>query len=409
MAITFISHGRSKTEAEQASADLVRARLVERLKGFEWDVRVDDLLPPGVAWRPTLFVWMAECDVAVFLVTRGGMDKDWLRREVDILLWRRDLGAPLTVLPVLLGGLEPRDLRGTSISQLSTPQLITQRPGESEEDVVDRIVEALGDMRVRVDNSAMKSMTAKIEHCLDVVQQEFPLRQMADRLVGRDCPFPTAMEGRRFIAHQFLDQVPTPRVPKAVREVSFYLDQGRLEGLIHLAVPTWIDPSAVRRLIPEDEQVVVTLGGEHPDTAVQHIERAFCFSDDYWVQTVALTAGEAQLAEYLALCEPAVEELYGGDIDTEPPDDEVLFLVIDPRGAEPDVVGQLVRRLIEDFDRLNVVVLMGDADPAGLGEQPCRTLHIAVPPGTEDGVARTVKTLKRIFARRSDMGKERSQ
>lgn len=409
MAITFISHGRSKAEAEQANADLVRARLVERLKDFEWDVRVDDLLPAGSDWRTTLYIWMAECDVAVVLVTRGGMARDWLRREVDILLWRRGLGAPVTVLPVLLGGLQPRDLSGTAISQLTTPQLITQGVGESEEDVVDRIVEALGDMRVSADTSAMKSMTSKVEHCLDAVKQEFPLREMARELGVRDCPFPTAMEGRRFIAHQFLAEVPTELVPKAIKKVEFYLDSDRLQKLINLAVPTWIDPAAVRRLLPEDGQVVVTLGTEQAVLARQHVNRASCFSDDYWVQVVQLVAGEAQLAEHLIACERAVGELFGGDVNTEPPDDDVLFLVIDPHGTEPGVVGELVRALTGRFSRLNVVVLMGDADPQDLGEQCCRTLHIAVPPGIEDGVAQTVRLLKRIFDRSNNTGKDQGQ
>jgi hypothetical protein len=342
-------------------------------------------------------------------VTRGGMGRTWLRREVDLLLWRRGLGAPVTVLPVLLGGLRARDLQGTPLSQLATLQVIEQGIGEPEEDVVARVVEALGEIRVRADTSAMKSMTSKVEHCLDVVKQEFPLREMARELGVRNCPFPTTLEGRRFIAHQFLGEVPTPLVPKAIKKVAFYLDPDRLEKLINLAVPTWIDPVAVRRLLPEEGQVVVTLGGEHPDTAAQHIDRASCFSDDYWVQSVTLTAGEAQLAENLVVCEKAVAELYGGDLDTEPPDDDVLFLVIDPHGTEARVVGQLVRHLTEDFRRVNVVVLMGDADPETLGEQRCRTLHIAVPPGTEDGVAETVRALKRIFGRRKNMGKDLGQ
>ncbi|MET9833393.1 hypothetical protein ABZ078_29735 [Streptomyces sp. NPDC006385] len=409
MAITFISHGRSEAEVEQAGADLVRTRLVERLKGPEQRVRVDDLLPAAADWRWTLNVWMAECDVAVVLVTRGGMDKPWLKREVNILLWRLALGAPLTVLPVLLGGLQPRDLRKTEISQLVTRQMIIQGVEESEEDLVDRIVAALGDLPRCADTSAMQSMAAKVEHCLDEVKQAFPLQEMARELGGRQQPFPEIREGRRFIAYQFLDERPTEVVPKAIKKVAFYLDPDRLEKLINLAVPTWIDPVAVRRLLPEDGQVVVTLGTERSDTARQHIDRASCFSDDYWVQVVALVAGEAQLAENLIACERAVGELFGGDVDTEPPDDDVLFLVIDPHGTEPGVAGELVRELTARFSRLNVVVLTGDAGPEDLGEQHCRTLHIAVPPGTEDGVAQTVKALKRIFARRKDLGKDLGQ
>lgn len=409
MAITFISHGRSKADEEQANADSVRAGLIERLKEFNWDVRVDDLLPAGADWRLTLYEWMAECDAAVVLVTRGGMTKPWLKLEANLLLWRRGLGAPVTILPVLLGGLEPRDLRGTEISQLASQQVIEQKSSDSCDDVVARIIKALGDMGECVDTSAMQSMRSKIEHCLDVVKQEFPLRGMAGELGARDSPFPTTQEGCRFIAHQFLGPVPTGQVPKAIKKVAFYLDPDRLKKLIGLAVPTWIDPVAVRRLLPEDGQVVVTLGNAQTETAKHHIYRASCFSDDYWVKVVPLVAGEEQLREHMAACERAVGELLGGDANTPPADDDVLFLVIDPHDTEPDVVGELLRALTVRFSWLNLVVLTGDANPEDLGRQHCRTLHIAVPPAAEDAVGETVRALKRILTRRNDMGKDPEQ
>ncbi|MCL8013427.1 toll/interleukin-1 receptor domain-containing protein [Streptomyces sp. AS02] len=418
MAITFISHSSAETEEDQANADSVRAELIKRLPDHGWEVLVDDHLPPGMNWRSVLYGWISDCDVAVVLVNRDGLSSSWLKREVNILLWRQSVGSPLTIVPVLLKGLSPRELRRSEISQLADLQCILQddpdgvddTDGTGGTDVVSRIVERLGGLRVCADTSAMRSMTAKIEHCLDGVTDRFTLRAMAGTLGAEgDWRFPTAAEERRHIAHQCLAPVPTQKVPAAVNDVEFFLALDRLNKLITLLLPTWIDPVGVRLLLPGAGQVVATLAGAWSDTARQHIHRASCFSGGYWAQAVSLVAGEAQDEEHMAACLTAVRALLKSDDEDDLPiEGEVLFLVLDPAGTELGVVGRLVRTLIGRFSWLNVIVLTDQADPVDLGVQTARTLHIPLQPGAERQVARTSRALGHIRDRHHGHGKDQA-
>ncbi|SDO92929.1 TIR domain-containing protein [Streptomyces sp. cf386] len=409
MAITFISHSSAKTEEDQANADSVRTELMKRLPDLGWEVRVDDTLTPGAAWRSDLYTWMADCDAAIVLVNTDGLTSTWLKREVNILLWRQSVGSRLVIVPVLLSGLTPRELRRSELSHLADLQCIVQ-DDTGGEDVVSVIVRRLGRLGTCADTSAMRSMTAKIEHCLDGVTDRFTLRAMAGALGAEgDWRFPTAEEERRHIAHQCLAPVSTQKVPSAVNEVEFFLALDRLNKLITLLLPTWIDPVDVRLLLPGDGQVVATLAGAWTDTARQHIHRASCFSGGYWAQAVSLVAGEAQDEEHREACLAAVRALLKSDDENDAPiDGEVLFLVLDPAGTELGVVGKLVRTLIGRFSWLNVIVLTDEADPVALGGQSARTLHIPLQPGAERQVARTSRALGDIRARHLGHGKDQA-
>ncbi|MCZ4609149.1 toll/interleukin-1 receptor domain-containing protein [Streptomyces sp. Lzd4kr] len=406
MAITFISHSSAKSEQDQANADSVRAELRKRLPGFGWEVRVDDELPAGTEWRSDLYEWLSDCDAAVVLVNRDGLESSWLRREVEILWYRRSVGSPLTIVPVLLRGLTARELRRSEMSRLADLQCILQEDTDGE-GVVSRVVERLGDLGVCADTPAKRSMTTKIEHCLHEVTDRFRLRAMAHALGSEgDWRFPTAAEERRHIAHHCLKPVLTTKLPSAVGEVEFLLALDRLDGLISLLLPTWIDPVAVQLLLPGDGQVVATLAGRRADTARQHIARASYSSDRYRAEAVSLVAGEAQDAEHMEACLAAVRALLWSDELNDPPfEGHVLFLVIDPAGSELGAVGKLVLHLIERFRWLNIVVLTDESDPVALGTQSARSLHIPLQPCAERQAMRTERALAGMRASHTGRGK----
>jgi hypothetical protein len=412
MAIAFISHSSAKADKEQRNADLVRHELKTRLREFGWDVRVDeDRLEPGVEWRSVLYHWIGECDAAVVLVNRDGLDSPWLKREVHNLMWRMALGSRVTIVPVLLHGLSTTELRHSEISHLANLQCLVQDDLDRDnEDLVTLVVKRLGDLSIdpleREDASAMHSLTAKIEYCLDEVV-EGPLRRVAQVLDrGKDCGFVTAWEGRREIAHRFLGPVPTELVPPAVKAIAFYLDTDRLKKLISVVLPTWIDPMAVRRLLPGGGRVVATLDSRRTSTARQHIRRASCFCADYCVETVALVAGEAQEQEFTRDCLDAVRSLLNSDdLDELPAHGDVPFLVIDPGGADPNVVGTLLRTLTGRFSWLNVIVLT-HSTPLNLGAQVDHSLHIVLGPDDETQLERTIKALRRLLKDTQSYGEE---
>ncbi|GAA4050204.1 hypothetical protein GCM10022233_20770 [Streptomyces shaanxiensis] len=410
MAITFISHSSAETEEDQANADSVRAELIKRLPDFGWQVLVDDNLSAGTDWRSDLYEWLTDCDAAVVLVTRDGLESSWLRREVEILWYRRSVGSPLTIVPVLLKGLTTRELRRSEISRLADLQCILQEDMAGE-DLVSLIVDRLGDLGVCADTPAKRSMTTKMEHCLDGVTDRFRLRAMAQALGSEgDWRFPTASEERRRIAHHCLAPVPTDNVPLAVTEVEFFLALDRLDRLISLLLPTWIDPVAVRLLLPGAGQVVATLAGTWTDMARQHIHRASYFSGAYRSEAVPLVAGEAQATEHMEACLAGVRALLRSDDENDlPRKGHVLFLVIDPAGTELGVVGELVRTLIGRFSWLNIIVLTDRDDPADLGAQAGPTLHIPLQPGVESQVKRTSRELDDIRAHHNGHGKDQAR
>ncbi|MEJ8669200.1 toll/interleukin-1 receptor domain-containing protein [Streptomyces sp. MS1.AVA.1] len=406
MAITFISHSSAKTEEDQANADSVRTELIKRLPDLGWDVRVDDLLPPGTDWRSVLYGWLADCDAAVVLVSKDGLESTWLKREVHILLWRRAVGSRLTIVPVLLKGLSPRELRRSELSQLADLQCVLQDETEPA-DLVSLIVERLGDLGGCADNSAMRAMTTKIEHCLDEVTDRFTLRSMAHRLgsEGTGASRPRPRSGAMSRTRSW------PRCPpRRCRRPSTKWSSSRTRPAeqAHQPAAPHLDRSPGRTAAaPGERRVVATLAGARAETAEQHIHRASCFSGAYWVKAVDLVAGEAQHEEHMTACLTAICALLKSDDENELPiEGEVLFLVIDPAGTELGVVGHLVRTLIGRFSWLNIIVLTDRTDPADLGVPTAGAVHIPVQPGAEGQMARTRRALKEIRDRRSGHGKD---
>lgn len=409
MAFAFISYSSAKTEGDPSNVDLVRAELRKRLPDYGWEVLVDDGLPSGEDWEQVLYDWLTDCEAAVVLVNRDGLRSSWLRREVDILWYLRSRDPRLTIVPVLLKGLTAQELRHSEISRLARLQCILQED-TGDEDLVSLIADRLGDLRVRADTPEKRSMTAKIEHCLNEVTDRFKLRDMAHALGSEGYRgFPTASEERRRIAHHCLAPVPTDNVPPAVTEVEYFLALDRLDKLISLLLPTWIDPVAVRLLLPGAGQVVATLAGTWTDTARQHIHRASYSSGVYRSEAVPLVAGEAQAEEHMGACLTGVRALLKSDDENDQPiKGHVLFLVIDPVGTELGVVGNLVRTLTGRFRWLNVIVLTDLDDPVDLGAQAGRTVHIPLQPGAEDRVKRTSRELGDIRAHHNGHGKDQA-
>jgi hypothetical protein len=204
--------------------------------------------------------------------------------------------------------------------------------------------------------------------------------------------------------------VPPKQVYAALKTVSDHLDADRLRRLTGLVLPAWIDPSAVRRLLPDGGSVVATLNSGRGATADQHVWRASCCSKDYWTATVTLAAGEAQQREFMRDCMDAVRDLLHLPGD-EPPDeyeplgDDVVFLVIDPNGVDLHDVGVLVRRLTERLPWLNVIVLVGDMDTSGLGEQSCRVVHLLMDRQDEMTMQRTEVALTKLIKARETGGR----
>ena len=78
-----------------------------------------DRLKPGDDWCVVLYQWLAMCDAAVVLFGRKALASPWVRREVDILLWRHALSPSFRVVPALLGGVDRNDLKANGFDDVT--------------------------------------------------------------------------------------------------------------------------------------------------------------------------------------------------------------------------------------------------------------------------------------------------
>lgn len=426
MAMVFISHSSRGDER----AAWVRERLRECLSALNWDVKVDtDALQDGVEWRGQLYTWLADCDAAVILLNKAALESSWVKREAHVLMWRRALGAPLTVVPVLLPDVDLREIRKSEISDVASLQFVKLRSGESDDEgLIKRALDLLPDLRAlqptEADLSAMCMWTAKVISCLDAVD-EVHLHGAAEHLApGEDRRFATAHEGRRYLAHQFLGHRTGESVYQAVGRIGFGLP--RLADLVRLVSPTWIEGAAARQLVPfgtvSDEdggtsrrvprRVVAALNSERSETARQYVDRALCCGDGYWVQTISLVAGESQDADFRRDCSAAIRRLLHLDDDEQlegvgPYADDKLYLVIDPNGVQLDAVGALVGDVAAAYPWLNVIVLTGGGDHKAV-EWPkteIRRLQPALRPEDEKSARRAIKAMADLVTRADAAGK----
>ena len=74
--------------------------------GDRLDVLVDkDGLVPGDQWNHRLNLWLAECHVAIILVSKRALERsDWVAKEAAILSWRAEIDPSFTLIPVALQG-----------------------------------------------------------------------------------------------------------------------------------------------------------------------------------------------------------------------------------------------------------------------------------------------------------------
>ncbi|MFJ8108499.1 toll/interleukin-1 receptor domain-containing protein [Streptomyces sp. NPDC096132] len=414
MVMLFISH----SSRGDANANAVRQAVQAAAEKSCWSVKVDmDALEPGDEWRSVIYHWVADCDAAVILLSAAAMKSTWVRREVNLLLWRRALGSPVTIIPVLLEDISPPEVRRSELSQLSNLQCLVQRPGKrggTPRGMAAQVVGRLPRLNAMVRDSAhlsrMRDWTESIMTYLSRVP-ESPLQSAVRLLTADDVRnFPSAHEGRRCVAHQLLGHPSGERVHDALTRIVGKIERDDLTRLGRLLRPVWINAEAARWLLPSDGPVVMALNTSRPETAEQYIDRAACCSYTHWYRTVSLLAGEGQHEEFMAMCEDAVRSLAhleeGDPIeDARPYSSEVLYLILDPQDVPLEDVGALVADLGDRFSWLNILVLTGapSRDATWAAEQGLDWLKVLQPAlaATDENEARRAALAMRQLMKRA--------
>ena len=375
----FISHS-SKADP---FADQVREAVTEGLRGYE--LLIDrDALRPGDEWRSVLYHWLAECHAAVVLLNQEALESTWVRREVNILLWRRALGYPLKLVPAILGDLSTKDVRDVGLGELEPFQFARIPPGarapKDAEELAAQIVDRFAGLPVWTpDLSPMGSWTNAIVSGLREVKDMDSLVAAAQHLqVEEGCldRVRDPDEGCRFLAHQLLARAQDRGVRHAIASIADYIPAEWLWRLVDKIAPTWVDGEAARMLLVlrGTQPRTVILNARSHRTAEQYVGRATCCAQEGYVhEIVSAVAGEGFIDEFEEDCRKAVRTLLRipleWDIEDALPSqgeepDEMAFLIVDPASTRMSLVGEGVRRVQALFPWLTVVLLAGDTPPA---------------------------------------------
>lgn len=335
-----------------------------------------DGLMPGQDWNAQLYRWLDECQAAVILLSAKALASTWVRREVNILLWRRARNPALVVVPALLG-IDAQDANQAGYEELAPVQALRcpYDDGAGEDQLVAGIVGCFPPSLPEPEDDPLCKWLRRIARTLHTVPAPYrDALPQAARWLGVPDDHPVEWsheEGCRLLAAQLLGRGLLGRpLERAMWELAQSLDRDSLSRLITDALPTWVDPEAARRVLParrgeDPDRMVVLLDVASEELAADYLARAMCreIPDYEFTWVVMPPVGEAAVDEVLDSCRLAVRYMLCL-ADHEPLEpsaphdrDKVYYLLLHPGAAPPYAVARAVRVLHQECPWLVVVVL----------------------------------------------------
>lgn len=422
----FVSHS---SRADPFAVE-VREAVRDGLQGHQ--VFVDmDVLRLGDEWRAVLYQWLAECHAAVVLVNREALSSAWVKREVSILLWRRALGVPLTIVPVIIGDLRTQDLRDAGLGDLpGLLQAAQLAPGQGAPGVQALVTDVVGRLagaeQYALDKSPMAAWVKAVAHALGQVSDLDSLVSAAQELgvaAEDQGQVLDPVAGRRFLALQMLGRWQSSRLSAVMGEIADFTPAEWVGRLCDHVAATWVDGEAARGLLEFDtaHPGTVVLNARYESTARHYVDRATCrAATGFAVATVTDVTGEEFLAEFETECAKAVAQLLGVDSPSDVeelllPDrtlrpaldgrrHDVLFLVVHPGKIQPELLAQGVRAVHSRYPWLVAVLLTGQELPteeelAGWQLAGARRLQPALAPLEELTARQEISSLYKVCQR----------
>jgi hypothetical protein len=394
----FISH----SSLGDRYAELVRDAVRGRLEARGHTVLLDKArLEPGDEWRSVLYNWLAECDGAVVLLNEKALASAWVAREVTILLWRRALGSPVRIVPVLLGALRSKSGNESWFRELVALEAAridaVEGTGKAEaERLAERAVARIGDVTpLPAADVPFGAWLHDVAECLAGLAPD-RLALAARRLNVRDEDWRSALlpGAEMFLAQQLLARRLSVEVVEAIADLARGLTVEQLRRLVALIRPTWVDAEAARQLIvasvpgdpsavataspansaerPEPSPWIFVINAGLPGTLQTYVERATCCANfGYRARAVSGVFGEAVNEELLVQSETAIRAALNvrgtrpiDERDFDPPRVKRAFLIFDPGVADPDQLAELARTLHARYPRLTLLMAAGTQPPS---------------------------------------------
>ncbi|MEU1045900.1 toll/interleukin-1 receptor domain-containing protein [Streptomyces sp. NPDC005897] len=384
MPTVFVSH----SAKGDPIATAVQQSLVRGLRARNYAVRIDtDALRPGQDWCPLLFHWLGECDAAVVLLNAKALTSFWVRREVNILMWRRALNPSFRVVPVLVGQVSSKDVQDAGFSDVLPVECarITSAPsgrstGEAADEDFDGELDSLAAGVLKEfadlphnsrDSDDMRRWISRIAAFLRRAGDLQALKGAARMLgiTGEDLRHVESQVGScEFLAHQLLGTADA-RLVGALMELGPHLGMDALEQLVIQVRPTWINGESARHLLPPaaPDRRTIALNASYPETADSYVARAVCLRlDRYYMKAAGgIPLGEDAAQELTEQCMDAVRQLLNYRPGTPVsafrprPGGAWQYLTIAVHGVRPALVAQVVQELHVRFPWLLIVLLTG--------------------------------------------------
>ncbi|MFD8436277.1 toll/interleukin-1 receptor domain-containing protein [Streptomyces microflavus] len=378
----FISHSAGDDTYAKDVLEAVTAGLTA--KGHV--PRVDSGIQPGAPWRDALAHWLYRCGAAVVLLNESALESEWVRREVTILMWRRQLGADLFVLPVLLGKVCPAKVKDAGLGELNLIQL-ARNPGSDElhaDDLARQVVDQFADLSAvaaaQASGDPMRSWLQRVMTYMPREPHSGLIEDAVWKLAGAAYPYSSGEPQRPFtdlhgayllLAHQFLTADPD-RLFEAVCALSPALSGDTLDRLYAELRVVWVAIEAARGLLPQPgttpQEMTILLNASHKDTVRDYIRRATC--GDLGVTSVVcdggLPTGEGAADEMKADLEAS---MWKDGFGEEPPEGPtgvapargLNFLVINKCCPPSGELTEAVKLLHGDHSWLILVLTTGNA------------------------------------------------
>ncbi|MEU6773752.1 toll/interleukin-1 receptor domain-containing protein [Streptomyces sp. NPDC046759] len=364
----FISHSTSADETTARLRDAIAKGLEDREHAVLLDVRRRE---PGRPWQLKLARMLAQCEAALVLVNEAALGSSWVRRETNILHWRKTLRPDMVLVTVLVGevtaGLlrasELRYLADDDVERLSTcseediEQLVRMFPRgrRTGDDAMSAWLDSIG---IQLQEIKHEPTYARIARELDIPQEEH------DQLIIGFAP--------ALLACQMLD---THDVVKLCNVVLVARDGGlqpdRVAELAKKILPVWVDRDQARRIVRERDgsvRRVVILNVDNPLIGEHYLDRAFCVDRrSYYIARAAGRPPGDDDPEFYLLeqCEQAVKQKIGLTPDQkldhprEPRNFGRLFLLLDANRCDLGVVHRVIAQLHEKIPWISVLVISG--------------------------------------------------
>lgn len=368
MVKVFISHSTSSDQRTARLRDAIAQGLEERQYTVLLDVRLQQ---PGRPWQLKLARFLGECDAALVLVNEAALGSSWVRRETNILHWRKTLHPGMVLVTVLVGGVSAGQLKDSALRYLADDDVKRVRTWAEEE--IDRLVGQFPRIR-RMRDDAVSTWLDNIGIQLAEIKADSTFARIARELDIPDEEHTELIPGMApvLLASQMLD---THDVEKLCRAVLVAwdggLDRGRTARLATMILPVWVDRDEARRIVCETDgsiRRVVILNVDSPLIGQQYLHRAFCVdSKSYYIAEAAgRPPGEDDPEFYLLdQCERAVKAKFCLDPDQEldglqePRNLGRFFLLLDAKRCDLGIVHRVIAQLHEKIPWMHVLVIPG--------------------------------------------------